>query len=45
MMKSGGYGMIEAIIKSWDKAEFEGGRHSGRVEKINALGKMGSCRA
>ena len=40
-----GYGMIEAIIKSWDKAEFEAGRHQGRVEKINALGKMGSCRA
>ncbi|MDD2896967.1 MAG: ribose 5-phosphate isomerase B [Aliarcobacter sp.] len=40
-----GYGMIEAIIKSWDKAEFEGGRHAGRVEKVNALGKMGSCRA
>lgn len=40
-----GYGMIEDIIKSWDKAEFEGGRHAGRVEKINALGKIGSCRA
>ena len=40
-----GEGMIEAIIKSWDKAEFEAGRHQGRVEKINALGKMGSCRA
>jgi ribose 5-phosphate isomerase B len=40
-----GEGMIEAIIKAWDKAEFEGGRHEGRVAKINALGKMGSCRA
>jgi ribose 5-phosphate isomerase B len=40
-----GYGMIEAIIKAWDKAEFEGGRHTGRVEKINALGKIGSCRS
>ena len=40
-----GEGMIEAIIKAWDKAEFEGGRHTQRVEKINALGKMGSCRA
>ena len=39
-----GHGMIEAIIKSWDKAEFEGGRHQGRVEKVNALGKIGSCR-
>ena len=40
-----GEGMIEAIIKAWDKAEFEGGRHTQRVEKINALGKMRSCRA
>ncbi|MDY3201505.1 MAG: ribose 5-phosphate isomerase B [Arcobacter sp.] len=40
-----GYGMIEAIVDAWDKASFEGGRHSQRVEKINALGKMGSCRA
>ncbi|RXI27836.1 ribose 5-phosphate isomerase B [Aliarcobacter trophiarum] len=39
-----GQGMIESIIKAWDKAEFEGGRHTQRVEKINALGKMGSCR-
>jgi len=37
--------MIEAIIKAWDKAEFEGGRHTQRVEKINELGKIGSCRA
>lgn len=36
-----GYGMIEAIAKSWNEASFEGGRHEGRVEKINALG---SCR-
>lgn len=40
-----GYGVIEAIVKAWDKASFEGGRHEGRVEKINALGKMRSCRA
>lgn len=39
-----GYGMIEAIIKAWDKSEFEGGRHAGRVDKINALGKTSSCR-
>ncbi len=39
-----GYGMVEAIIDAWDKASFEGGRHEGRVEKINALIKMGSCR-
>jgi ribose 5-phosphate isomerase B len=40
-----GYGMVEAIIDAWNEASFEGGRHEGRVEKINALGKMGSCRA
>lgn len=39
-----GYGMIEAIVDSWLNSSFEGGRHSGRVEKINALSKMGSCR-
>lgn len=36
-----GYGMVEAIVNSWDSNEFEGGRHAGRVEKIN---KLGSCR-
>lgn len=36
-----GYGMVEAIIEAWDKSSFEGGRHEGRVEKIN---KLGSCR-
>lgn len=40
-----GFGMVEAIIDSWNNASFEGGRHEGRVEKINALSKMGSCRA
>ena len=39
-----GFGMVEAIIDSWNDASFEGGRHEGRVEKINALSKMGSCR-
>ncbi|PPK60654.1 ribose-5-phosphate isomerase [Malaciobacter marinus] len=39
-----GYGMIEAIIDSWLASSFEGGRHEQRVKKINALGKMGSCR-
>ena len=38
-----GYGMVEAIVDSWCNNEFEGGRHEGRVEKINAL--YGSCRA
>ncbi len=37
-----GYGMVEAIVDAWNNATFEGGRHEGRVEKINALGK--SCR-
>jgi ribose 5-phosphate isomerase B len=37
-----GYGMIEAIVEAWLNASFEGGRHTGRVEKINAL--FGSCR-
>ncbi len=37
-----GYGMIEAIINAWDSSSFEGGRHEGRVEKINTL--FGSCR-
>ncbi len=36
-----GEGMIESIINHWCEASFEGGRHSGRVEKINLLG---SCR-
>ena len=38
-----GYGMIEAIVDSWLNSSFEGGRHEGRVEKINNL--FGSCRA
>lgn len=36
-----GFGMVEAIVKAWDNASFAGGRHEGRVEKIN---KLGSCR-
>jgi ribose 5-phosphate isomerase B len=36
-----GEGMVEAIVNSWLSNEFEGGRHEGRVEKIN---KLGSCR-
>ena len=39
-----GPGMIEAIVDAWNTNSFEGGRHAGRVEKINALSKMGSCR-
>lgn len=39
-----GAGMVEAIVNAWDSNSFEGGRHEGRVEKINALSKMGSCR-
>lgn len=37
-----GYGVIESIVEAWLEAKFEGGRHEGRVEKINAL--FGSCR-
>jgi ribose 5-phosphate isomerase B len=36
-----GYGMVEAIVDAWNSNEFEGGRHAGRVEKID---KLGSCR-
>jgi len=36
-----GYGMVEAIVNAWNNASFAGGRHVGRVEKIN---KLGSCR-
>lgn len=32
-----GPGIIEAIIDTWDKTNFAQGRHTGRVEKINAL--------
>jgi ribose 5-phosphate isomerase B len=39
-----GFGMVEAIVDAWNDSSFEGGRHEGRVEKINALSKMGSCR-
>lgn len=39
-----GEGMVEAIVDAWLANSFEGGRHEGRVEKINALSKMGSCR-
>ena len=39
-----GQGMVEAIINAWDSNVFAGGRHSTRVEKINALSKFGSCR-
>ncbi|WP_298754062.1 ribose 5-phosphate isomerase B [uncultured Arcobacter sp.] len=37
-----GPGMVEAIVEAWDKATFQGGRHEGRVKKINNL--FGSCR-
>ena len=36
-----GYGMVESIVNSWDSHKFQGGRHTGRVKKIN---KLGSCR-
>lgn len=32
-----GVGVAESIIDAWVEAEFEGGRHAGRVEKIEAI--------
>ena len=37
-----GFGIVESIIEAWNNSSFEGGRHQGRVEKINNLY---SCRA
>jgi len=39
-----GQGMVEAIINAWDSSRFQEGRHTNRVDKINALSKFGSCR-
>lgn len=39
-----GEGMVEAIVNAWLENSFEKGRHEGRVDKINALAKIGSCR-
>ncbi|MCK5293925.1 MAG: ribose 5-phosphate isomerase B [Arcobacteraceae bacterium] len=36
-----GYGTVESIVDAWNNSEFQGGRHAGRVDKIN---KLGSCR-
>jgi len=36
-----GYGVVESIVNAWNEHTFQGGRHAGRVEKIN---KLGSCR-
>jgi len=38
-----GEGMIESIVDAWNNSSFQGGRHEGRVQKINNL--YGSCRA
>jgi len=32
-----GIGVAESIIDAWCEGEFEGGRHSGRVDKIEAI--------
>lgn len=32
-----GPGLAKDILDTWMRAEFEGGRHTGRVAKINAL--------
>jgi ribose 5-phosphate isomerase B len=34
-----GKGLAEEIVRSWLTAEFEGGRHSGRIAKIEAFEK------
>lgn len=34
-----GRGLAEEIVRSWLSAEFEGGRHSGRIAKIEAFEK------
>lgn len=34
-----GKGLAEEIVRSWLSAEFEGGRHSGRIAKIEAFEK------
>lgn len=34
-----GVGVIESMVDAWIATPFEGGRHSGRVEKIMAIGK------
>jgi ribose 5-phosphate isomerase B len=35
-----GTGIVEAIVHAWNANSFEGGRHTRRVEKINALSKV-----
>lgn len=32
-----GVGVAESIIDAWCEAEFEGGRHTGRVEKLESI--------
>lgn len=34
-----GKGLAEEIVRAWLSAEFEGGRHSGRIAKIDAFEK------
>lgn len=34
-----GKGLAEEIVRAWLSAEFEGGRHSGRIAKIEAFEK------
>jgi ribose 5-phosphate isomerase B len=34
-----GYGVAQSIMDAWNGANFEGGRHSGRIEKINNIEK------
>jgi len=32
-----GVGVAESIIDAWCEGEFEGGRHAGRVDKLEAI--------
>ena len=34
-----GFGLAEEIVRAWFSAEFEGGRHERRINKISALEK------
>lgn len=41
-----GQGLARAIVEAWLGAEFAGGRHAARVEKIRTLeGAYGGCRS
>jgi ribose 5-phosphate isomerase B len=39
-----GMGVVQSMIDAFIETEFEGGRHAGRVEKINAIDEEYRCR-